>query len=138
MFVRLALIALSSLGFIISLSFTLAKYRLVSPEMLFMPRFCRIEGGVCLAITGSPQASLFGLPNSVLGMVYYSFVIAFSLNLWPGVPREMVTALFITSLVASATGVYLAHSLIRDLKTRCSLCFVSHGINIFISILLAL
>ena len=133
---RIALVLVSSLGWAISLYFTLVRYQVIAPEQRFIPRFCRLESGNCRTILRSPVASILGIPNSLLGVAYYLVILFLSINEWIEVPPAFVKWVFITSLVASAVGISLAFSLLRDLKTPCVLCFVSHGINIFISILL--
>src|SRR5437660_10214969 len=71
MAVRLGLIVCSLAGFLISLYFTLVTYRLMKPDQRFIPPVCRMSGDSCLSIVESPQARLFGVPNSLLGIAFY-------------------------------------------------------------------
>ena len=133
---RIALATLSSIGLLISVYFTLVYYRLIASDSRFLPRFCTLSEGSCRTILDAPQARLFGLPNSLIGLFYYAILLFFVLNVWVGVPMESARWMFVASLVASVVGLTLADTLIRTLKTTCVLCFTSHGINIIISVLL--
>ena len=134
--VRIIIATLSSVGFLISLYFTFVYYRVISSNPRFLPRFCTLPEGSCRTILDAPQARLFGLPNSLLGLVYYGMLLFLVLNVWIAVPMASAKWMFVASLVASAVGITLAEALIRTLKTTCVLCFTSHGINIMISMLL--
>jgi uncharacterized membrane protein len=134
--VRIALGALSSIGLVISLYFTLVYYRVIASDPRFLPRFCRLNEGSCRTILDAPQAKLFGLPNALVGLFYYALLLLFALNVWVEVPMASARWLFAASLFASVVGLTLAEALIRTLKTPCVLCFTTHGINIAISLLL--
>ena len=115
--VRIAIGTLSSIGLLISVYFTLVYYRLIAPDSRFLPRFCTLSEGSCRTILDAPQARLFGLPNSLLGLVYYGMLLFLVLNVWIAVPMASAKWMFVASLVASAVGITLAEALIRTLKT---------------------
>src|SRR4249920_3187788 len=73
--IRIALVALSSIGLLISLYFTLIYYRVITSDPRFLPRFCTLSEGACRTIMDAPQARLFGLPNSLIGLFYYSLLL---------------------------------------------------------------
>jgi uncharacterized membrane protein len=90
-------------------------------------------------------ARVFGVPNSLLGILYYLAVIGWILlpGTWfvVGFSRAMSLAraalwLLIPASVATVgLGFYLIHALRRRLHIDCPLCYTAHAIN---AVLLAL
>lgn len=130
----LIVLPLCSFGFAISLFFTLVAYNKLAPNNRFVPRWCRMDNKTCLYVVHAPQARIFGLPNSLLGMGYYPAVAAFSIRILP-VTSFIATAI---SAIPVMLGIYLIYALRVQLRTHCLLCYVAHGINtaIFLSFLL--
>jgi uncharacterized membrane protein len=135
MVIPTGLLLCSGIGLVISLYFTLVTYRLMSPDQRFIPKFCRMADNACAAIVDTPQARLLGVPNSLLGIVYYIGVIL-------SVTSSFRTSTFLyageigISVATIVMGGYLVHSLRRVLKVSCVLCMTGHLVNACILVLL--
>ena len=122
-------------GFCISTYFTAIAYRWIDPAAPYLPGFCRMGEKTCSSVIFTPRARVFGVPNSVLGQLYYLSLLAglASRLLW----REPFFGAALGAAAATVLlGVYLTHSLIFRTKIPCRLCFTSHGINAVIFLLL--
>jgi len=86
----------------------------------------------------SPRARVFGLPNSLLGQLFYLAILA-------AVFADLIFLkpyiwLFLSAgLLTVLLGIYLTYSLLYLTRIRCVLCFTSHAINgiIFLILLMA-
>ena len=134
---NVALLLCASVGFAISTYFTSIAYRWIRPDAWWIPTFCRMGERTCASIVFTPRARVFGLPNSLLGQLFY-------LALLLGTPLgALETPIFyrlylVASLVTVGLGLYLSHSLLFVTRVRCPLCFTSHGLNAVIFALLLL
>ncbi len=132
-----AVMALAVVGLGISTYFTGVAYRWMRPDTRWIPAFCRMGERTCASIVFTPRARVFGLPNSVLGQLFYLALLA-------GLPLGLLDrpALFLLYLGASlatvALAVFLTYSLLFITRVPCVLCFTSHGINTVILLLLIL
>ena len=135
MIARLSIGLLGSLGLLISVYFTLVYYGLVKAEAPYIPRVCRLEESSCQSLLHRPEARLFWLPNSVLGLVFYLLVIASSLPA-RGLPPGLESVVLRASAVTVCVSVYLAYQLLAKLRVRCVLCLASHAINACLFLLL--
>ena len=132
----LALVALAAIGLLIASYFTAVAYGWMRAEARWIPRFCRLGEATCASIVFTPQARVFGVPNSLLGQVYYASLLA-------GVPAGALDepwlrgAWLAASLATVGLGAYLTWSLVFVTRVACGLCFTSHGINAVIFVLLA-
>ena len=80
------------------------------------------------SVVKTPRAHLFGVPNSLLGTIYY-----------PGAgrrrsgsctaPARAAVVLLRRSLFAAATSVVLAYSLLFVTRRECPYCWTSHAVN---------
>ena len=131
---KVVLALLSGVGLYISLYFSLVYYRVIDARSVFVPSFCRMETNSCYLIIHHHDAKVFGLPNSVLGVVYYLIVL---LDVAIESPMVHVFA-WLISCLAVAVGMYLVYSLYFKVKVACSLCFVCHVINALIATVLTL
>jgi len=115
-------------GFYISVYFTGIYYKLFSPHVFWVPRICRLSEKGCASVLETPRAKIFGIPNSALGIVLYSYLIfdVFFFPVWIG-------WFFLT--LALLRSVYLVYSLLFITKIPCPLCFISHGINLVLFLL---
>lgn len=129
MFHPLSVLILSLAGLWLSVYFCGLYYRWFSPDVPWIPRVCRIGTGDCASVVDTPRAKLFGVPNSVFGLFYFTYLI-FDLKFFPPEPALVLSA------AALIRSVYLAYSLLFVTRTPCILCFVSHGINFFLAVLL--
>ncbi|MBU3758446.1 MAG: vitamin K epoxide reductase family protein [Candidatus Omnitrophica bacterium] len=120
---------LSLTGLLISFYFCGVYYRWFSPDAAWIPKVCRMNEGICASIVHRPHAKLFGIPNAVLGFIFYSYLIADLFFFPPGLALVLSAAALMRSL-------YLAYALIFWERTSCRLCFVSHVLNGALMILL--
>ena len=130
-----ALAALAAVGFAIASYFTAVAYRWMRPDATWIPAFCRMGERTCASIVFTPGARVLGLPNSVLGQLFYAALLV-------GVPlglldQPLLLALYRAgSLATVALAVYLSYTLLFVMRVPCPLCFASHGINTVIFVLL--
>lgn len=108
-------------GFAAAAAALYGRYKTL-PAFLTGPAICRLEDNGCGVLFRTRAAALLGVPNSLLGLLFYALV-AFGLGLeWPS-----------GLLVAAATGAlamsaYLAYRLVRD-HLECRVCWTSHAAN---------
>ena len=128
------IVFLSLIGFLISSYFTAVSYRWIRPDEKWIPAFCRLGERTCATIVFTPRARVFGLPNSVLGQVFYAALVIGALTgRFEGGP---LTLYLLASLVTVVLGAYLTYSLLFLTRVPCKLCFTSHFINLVIFIML--
>jgi uncharacterized membrane protein len=128
---------LSLLGLLISTYFTAVAYRWVSPQTPWVPSFCRMGERTCASIVDSPRARLLGVPNSVLGQLFYTALLASLVTgrLWASPYYQGILA---ASAATVALGLFLSYSLLFVTRVPCVLCFTSHILNLCIFLLLLL
>jgi uncharacterized membrane protein len=113
-------------GLAIAAYFSLVYYHIVEPDNRWIPSFCRMEKGSCMRILDTSEAKVLGLPNSVLGVLYYCAILFLPIHLF-----EMY--FLVASIFSVGLGMYLVHALIVKLKTHCPLCYTAHAINLVIA-----
>ena len=134
----LILIGLSAaLSFLISSYFTAVAYRWITPDANWIPSFCRMGEQTCASIVFTPRARVFGLPNSLLGQVFYLALLTAVVGDFL-FTKPFVYVYLLASLVTVLLGMYLSYSLLFITRVPCKLCFTSHGINLVIFILLVI
>lgn len=126
---------LSLLGLAISSYFTAIAYRWIDPRSRYLPGFCRMGETTCASVIFTPRARVFGVPNSLLGQIYYLCLLGGLAGgwLWTGPVFGLALA---ASALTVVLGAYLSWSLLFWTKIPCRLCFTSHGINAVIFLLL--
>ena len=144
---RFLICALALVGLADSLYFTLAYYGRIRKARWVPEILCAREGSACVTVVQTPYARVFGVPNSLLGIVYYVLLIAGAMENWSfgnnlyvhftrfAVPVGMV----ILVLISTGTvllGFYLVYALRRKLHVDCPLCYTAHAINVLIFVLL--
>lgn len=78
------------------------------------------------SVVQTPRAHLFGVPNSLLGALYYT---ALAFAVWFAQrPIEQI-ALIIATVAAAAASAYLAYSLLFITRRECPYCWASHLVN---------
>lgn len=127
-------IGLATVGFYIAAYFTLVYYGSISANTKLMPSVCRLEERTCQTVLGTKYARVFGVPNSLLGVLYYPLVIVILLAGWVTTPITL--ALILVAWFTVALGLYLAYSLFFIIKIPCPLCLTGHTINLALAILL--
>jgi uncharacterized membrane protein len=125
-----ALGSLALLGLLDALYFTLVAYRVLAPDAAWLPRVCRMDEGTCARVVDAPEARLLRIPNSVLGLGWYALVLLHALRPLPCAPLLLLGA------ASVAMSAYLAWALLRKLRAPCPLCFLGHGINAALLLLL--
>ena len=91
----------------------------------------------CSRVIHSPRARVFGLPNSLLGQLFYLAILAavFADLLFP---KPYIWLFLSASFFTVALGIFLSYSLLYLTRIRCVLCFTSHAINGIIFLILLL
>ncbi len=145
---RGAVIALSLAGLADALYFTFAYYGRIRKARWVPQVLCAREGSSCVTVVRTPYGSVFGVPNSLLGIIYYTLLIiwavagqsrVFGFQLGMTFYSITFTGLLIAaSAVTVALGFYLVYALRRILHTDCPFCYVAHGINLMLLVLMVL
>ncbi len=130
------LLLLSLIGLLISLYFTLVYYERIPANYYLVPRICRMKESTCQTVLSTGDARVFGLPNSALGILYYGIVFFITVaGGWES--GGFVQRFFLwVSILVVLLSFYLSYSLLYRIKIVCPLCFVSHGMNVLIALLL--
>jgi uncharacterized membrane protein len=141
-----AVIALALAGLADALYFTFAYYGRVRKSRWVPEVLCAREGSSCVTVVRTPYGSVFGVPNSLLGIIYYLLVIvwgmttnraSFSFRLGMTFFSITFTDLLIAaSAVTVGLGFYLIYALRRILHTDCPFCYAAHAINLALLIFL--
>ena len=115
------MLGLALVGAALSTYFTLAYYGWIEARAL-PPAFCRRDERSCLTVLQTPYARLFGVPNSLLGLLLYLLVLAVAALALAGTQQ---TALWWAALTGTAAAValapYLIWALVARLHTWCRL-----------------
>src|SRR5208283_1160665 len=82
MILRAVICILSLAGLIDSLYFTFAYYGRIKKARWVPEILCAREGSSCVTVVQTPYARVFGVPNSLLGIVYYLLLIAGARENW--------------------------------------------------------
>lgn len=140
--------ALSFAGLADALYFTFAYYRHVKKARLVPQVLCAREGSSCVTVVRTPYGSVFGVPNSLLGIVYYVLLLIWattgqstSFGFQVGMTAYAITftdLMIAVSAVAVVLGFYLVYALLRILRVDCPFCYAAHAINLTLLVLLML
>jgi uncharacterized membrane protein len=117
-------ITLSLIGLADSIYFILAQY---------------VSRGqkTCDLLLDTPCARLFGIPNSVIGLIFYSGIAAACAVSWLTGQRSLLPYALAAAVVALCVSLYLAYALLFKLRRVCRLCFLAHAINALLVVVLA-
>lgn len=121
-------------GLFISLYFTFVSYGIMPPDARWIPPLCRMGERSCRLVLDHRDAKVIGIPNSLVGVLYYSVV---CVAVVAGVPPPLHVPLQLASWAAVGLGFYLTYSLVYRVRVLCLLCMVSHALNLALAILLA-
>ncbi len=137
-------LALAGLG--ISAYFALAYYGRMKKSRWVPEILCARPGSSCVSVARTPYGRVFGVPNSLLGVLYYLLLIAWALtdrstdlSFRVGAADYVLgvgNLLLALSAVTVAFGFYLIYALRRVLHTACPLCYTAHAINAVLLVLL--
>lgn len=78
------------------------------------------------SVVKTPRAHLFGVPNALLGAIYYP---ALAAAVWLIRGTALEIALLVLVLGAAGTSVVLAYSLLFVTRRECPYCWTSHLMN---------
>jgi uncharacterized membrane protein len=131
---RILIAALSAAGLYISIYFTLVYYGMIQAENSIMPAFCSMKEHTCQSVLNTRFARVFGVPNSLLGVIYYFLILVL---LFANLPFDpvLLNTLMVVAWFNVALGIYLTYSLFFIIKTPCRLCLASHVINLALALL---
>ena len=121
------------IGIAVSSYFLMLQAVALDPADTRLPRGCRMERGECSHVIEHPDARVLGVPNALLGLVYYLVLLSAVGGL---LPAPAWPWLRIAAWVSVIAGVYLTTSLLRKVRIPCPLCVTSHALNLIILILL--
>lgn len=141
-------ILLSIAGLADALYFTFAYYGRVRKFRWVPEVLCAREGSSCVTVVKTPYARVFGVPNSLLGILYYVLLIGWA---GAGMPVgyqfaaggkirvvHVGTPLIAASALTVILGFYLVYALRRKLYVDCPFCYAAHAINLSLFALLIL
>jgi uncharacterized membrane protein len=140
--IQLFIVALSFAGLLISLYFTFAYYGRIKKASWVPEILCAREGSSCVTVLQTPYARVFGVPNSLLGIVYYLLIIAVAAH---GLETPLhgvhyvvppIHIVFLPSLATVLLGFYLVYALWQKLAIHCALCYATHALNLVLFVLL--
>jgi len=77
------------------------------------------------SVVKTPRAKLFGVPNSLLGAIYYP---ALAISIWL-VRGPAGWAVLAVVLFAGLTSAVLAYSLLFITRRECPYCWMAHAVN---------
>lgn len=142
---RILIVFLSIIGLANALYFTFAYYGRIKKARWVPELFCAREGSSCVTVVQTPYARVFGVPNSLLGIIYYGLLILWAVigvSIGPTVAIGMrglplsTLGLLGAGAVTVILGFYLVYALRRRLHTHCPLCYMGHSINATLLILM--
>ncbi len=146
MILRGSVIVLALAGLADALYFTFAYYGRVRKSRWVPQVLCAREGSSCVTVVRTPYGSVFGLPNSLPGILYYGLLLLWAVA---GQSARMTVQINMTSYILTFTdlliaasfvtvvlGFYLVFALRRILHTDCPLCYAAHAINLMALVLL--
>jgi uncharacterized membrane protein len=149
MLLRSVIVILSLVGLADALYFTFAYYGRIKKARWVPELFCAREGSSCVTVVQTKYARVFGVPNSLLGIIYYCLLMIGVTDGWSfGIDLHFQATYIVLSLghalmilasaVTVALGFYLIYALRTKLHTHCPLCYLGHAINATLFIILIL
>ena len=134
--VRALVAVLALAGLADAFYFTFAYYGRIKKARWVPEILCAREGSNCVTVVQTPYARVFGVPNSLLGVVYYLLLTVWAVA---GPPVSAMRWILIGASVGTVIlGFYLIYSLRRKLYIDCPLCYTAHAINALLLVLLIL
>lgn len=139
---RFLIVFLSLAGLANALYYTFAYYGRIKKARWVPAVLCAREGSSCVTVVQTPYARVFGVPNSLLGIIYYLLMIVSAFKQWAihltYVVVSSIQLLTVASTITVLLGFYLIYALRRKLHTHCPLCYLGHAINAALFVLLLL
>ncbi len=121
--VRTVITVLCAIGFYASV-FMLTKAARAARGALSEPSVVQTERA----------ALFFGMPNSLIGLVYYAALAAVA---WSTLQTLPLALALVAAALAAMTSIYLAYSLLFVTKRSCPYCWTAHVVNwaLFVAVL---
>ena len=96
---------------------------------------CSLTNG-CETVLSSQYAEIFGIPISLLGMLFYATVLILAVNIFDG-KIKFLNFLLVITLIAFAVSLGLVYLQFFVIEAICVYCLTSAGLStlIFISVL---
>ena len=144
---RTLIVILSLAGLANALYFTFAYYGRIKKARWVPAILCAPEGSSCVTVVQTPYARVFGVPNSLLGIIYYLLLVVSAFKEW-SIPLDVrfsgtyyavgnsFQLLTVASAITVLLGFYLIYALRRKLHAHCPLCYLGHVINATLLVLL--
>jgi uncharacterized membrane protein len=143
---QILILLLAFAGLFDALYFTLAYYGRIQRARWVPEILCASERSSCVTVVKTPYARVFGVPNSLLGILYYAAIIwwaglggpvGLQFDVGGGYHLLRIRGLLVlASVVTVALGAYLVYALRRTLGVNCPLCYAAHAINLALMVLL--
>ena len=130
---QVGILLLSLAGLANAVVMTLAYYGRVIPSRLLPAALCKRGEGTCLTVLHTPYARTFGVPNSLLGILFYLVMLG-----GVGYVGTHPAVLYSLSAAAGAAflfGIYLIYALRFRLRASCPLCYLGHAVNTALMVL---
>lgn len=128
---------LALIGIADSAYMTLVHYRAVAPGPILIEETCTENGGACQVAAQGNYSAMLGVPHSVLGLLFYGWLVLAGAVWLVARYFPLLDSTLVVSWMTVLFSVFLAYTLIFTLKTPCVLCFVAHGLNLGIAVLLS-
>lgn len=148
MILRELVTALAIAGLADALYFTFAYFGRIKKARWVPQVLCAREESSCVTVVRTPFGSVFGVPNSLLGIIYYMLLIVWAMSppstafgFQLGITSYSITftgLMVAASAVTVALGFYLVYALRRILHIDCAFCYAAHAINLSLLVLLVL
>lgn len=135
-YIIIIMIVLAAIGVADSIYLTLIHYQLIghTPQIVA----CSLGPGGCKKVLDSPNASLFGLPNAELGLMYFSILMgAITIRILTG--KWVKPWLFLGFMVVGLFySIFLLYDMLFILGVPCPYCILAHTSNLLIFVLFTL
>lgn len=131
--IQTSVIICAALGVAISAYVATIGSGLLNPQDRRLPGFCRLDGQQCDTLLRTADARIFGVPNSLVGLLYYGVVLAVAFH--QDALNDLVGFLVLPGLLSVVLGAYLTVRLLIVHRVRCALCFATHGVNLLLFVI---
>jgi len=131
--IQTTIIILAGIGAAISAYFAALGLGLVNPQDRRVPRLCRVQEQDCTRLLGSSDARVFGIPNALVGLLYY--VALLTVGAQRDALHDLIGFFVLPGLLAVVLGVYLTARLLIVHRVRCLLCLATHCINFILLVI---
>ena len=132
-------VILGAIGLVICLYLYSFHIELLMGEIKSGP-LCGADNGLgCHSVAAGPYSSMFGLPLSSWGAIFFSALVLLGfggLIFWRDCGRVFLRWAFFLAVFGLAFDLYLAYTMIFQIKTVCWLCVATYAINLIVILVL--